>query len=240
MEVGPYAVIGSQVEIGEGSRIGAHAVLRGPMRIGKRNEIFPFAALGEVSQDLTAKPEDDTRVEIGDDNRIREFVTVQRGTLKDTGITRVGNHNLLMNYVHVGHDCVLGDYNVIANGSQLGGHIHVGDWVVLGGGVLVLQRCHLGSHCFAAGGTGITRDVPPFVVVQENPAVPRGVNLEGLRRRGFDAEAMNAIKMAYRKLFMSGLRHEAVLAELQPLAEGCDPVRQLLDFVRASTNLVHK
>lgn len=240
VRVGPYAVIGPDVEVGEGTRIGAHAVLRGPMCIGKRNAIFPFTALGEVSQDLTAKPEDDTRVEIGDDNRIREFVTIQRGTLKDTGVTHIGNHNLLMNYVHVGHDCVLGDHNVLANGTQLGGHIHVENWVVLGGAVLVLQRCHLGSHCFAAGGAGITRDVPPFVVVQQNPAVPRGVNLEGLKRRGFTPEAMRDIKTAYRKLFLSDASIEAALSELAELAETSEPVRGMVDFVRGAAHLVHK
>ncbi|HEU0197350.1 MAG TPA: acyl-ACP--UDP-N-acetylglucosamine O-acyltransferase [Nevskiaceae bacterium] len=238
VEVGPYAIIGADVEVGEGTRIDAHAVLRGPLRVGKRNQIFPFATLGEVSQDLTAKRDDATRVEVGDDNLIREFVTIQRGTLKDTGLTRVGNHNLLMNYVHVGHDCVLGDHNVIANGTQLGGHIHIADWVVLGGAVLILQRCHLGSHCFAAGGSGITRDVPPFVVVQHNPAVARGINVEGLRRRGFGADDLRDIKLAYRKLFMSGLRLEAALTELAETAERSAAVRDMIGFMRSATHPV--
>lgn len=238
--VGPYAVIGAAVEIGTGTRVGAHAVLRGPLRIGRRNLIFPFAALGEVSQDLTARPEDDTRVEIGDDNRIREFVTVQRGTLKDSGVTHVGNRNLLMNYVHVGHDCHLGDDNVIANGTQLGGHILIGNWVVLGGAVLVLQRCHLGSHCFAAGGSGITRDVPPFVTVQHNPAVVRGLNLEGLRRRGFSAAAMRDLKSAYYVLFMSGLHRDEALAQLAELAATSEHVRSLVEFMRGSDHTVRR
>lgn len=234
VEVGPYAVIGADVEVGEGTRIDAHAILRGPLKVGKRNEIFPFATVGEVSQDLTAKRGDDTRVEIGDDNRIREFVTIQRGTYKDTGVTRIGHHNLLMNYVHVGHDCVIGDHNVLANATQLGGHIHIGDWVVTGGAVLVLQRCRLGSHSFAAGGSGITRDIPPYVVVQQNPAVPRGLNIEGLRRRGFTPEDVRDIKIAYRKFFVSGLHVEAAIAQLAELAASSEHVRAMVEFMRAS------
>ncbi len=234
VEVGPYAVIGPGVEVDEGTHIDTHAILRGPLKMGKRNEVFPFATIGEVSQDLTAKREDDTRVEIGDDNLIREFVTIQRGTYKDTGITRIGSHNLLMNYVHVGHDCVLGDHNVLANGTQLGGHIHIGDWVVTGGAVLVLQRCKLGSHSFAAGGAGITRDIPPYVVVQQNPAVPRGLNVEGLRRRGFTPDDMRDIKIAYRKFFISGLHVEAAIEELSELATANAHVREMVEFMRAS------
>lgn len=238
--VGAYSVIGAGVEIGEGTRIGPHAVLAGPMRIGRHNRIFQFTSLGEVSQDLTARDEDATSVVIGDGNLIREFVTIQRGTLKDSGVTRIGHHNLFMNYVHVGHDCVFGDHGVYANGCQFGGHITVEDWVVLGGGTLVAQRCRLGAHSFSAGGAGITRDVPPYLVVQHNPAIPRGINLEGLRRRGFDAAAVTAIKQAYRLLFVSDLPAEEARAQLAALAETAPAVQRFHAFICQSDRLIQK
>jgi UDP-N-acetylglucosamine acyltransferase len=238
VEVGPYSVIGPGVTVGEGTRIGPHVVLKGPMTIGCDNRIFQFASIGEVSQDLTARDGDDTRVEIGNGNLIREFVSIQRGTLKDTGVTRIGDHNLFMNYVHVGHDCVFGNRGVFANGTQFGGHITVEDWVVLGGGTLVAQRCRLGAHSFAAGGAGITRDIPPFVLVQGNPAEPRGINLEGIRRRGFTAEDIAEIKQAYKLLYISDAPFAEAKAQLAQFAQSSNCARLMSDFVAKAKQLL--
>ena len=240
VEVGAYSVIGANVSIGEGSIIGAHAVLKGPMRIGKHNRIYSFVALGEVSQDKTAKPEDATSVEIGDGNTIREFVTIQRGTLKDTGITRIGDDNWIMNYVHIAHDCVIGSHGVFANNSTLAGHVTIEDHVVLGGGTLIAQHVRLGAHCFSAGGAGITRDVPPFFIVQGNPAGPRGINIEGIRRRNFSAEDLADIKHAYRILFISDASAADARAELSELAKTSPQVRRISEFVESSKRLIQK
>jgi len=243
VEVGPYSVIGPQVRIGPDSRVGPHVVLKGPMSIGARNRIFQFSSLGEISQDMTARQDDDTRVEIGDDNVIREYVTIQRGTLKDKatqGITRVGDNNWIMAYVHIAHDCTVGSHTVFANGTTFAGHVTVEDWVVLGGATLIHQFCRLGAHCFSAGGAGITRDVPPFLVVQGNPAVPRGINIEGIRRRGFTAEDLSDIKAAYRLLYLSDLPAEQARAELTALARSSAPARLMHEFVVNAKRLIQR
>ncbi|MDB5986853.1 MAG: acyl-ACP--UDP-N-acetylglucosamine O-acyltransferase [Nevskia sp.] len=240
VEVGAFSVIGAQVQIGEGTIVGAHAVLKGPMRIGKHNRIYSFVALGEVSQDKTAKPEDATSVVIGDGNTIREFVTIQRGTLKDTGITRIGDDNWIMNYVHIAHDCAIGSHGIFANNSTLAGHVTIEDHVVLGGGTLIAQYVRLGAHCFTAGGAGVTRDVPPFFIVQGNPAGPRGINIEGIRRRNFSAEDLTDIKHAYRILFMSDAPAAEARAELAELATRSPQVRRISEFVESSKRLIQK
>jgi len=240
VEVGAYSVIGADVELGEDCRIGAHVVLQGPMRMGRRNQVFPFASLGGISQDMSAREDDDTWVEIGDDNTIREYVTIQRGTLKDAGVTRLGDRNWIMAYVHIAHDCVIGNHTIFANATTLAGHVVVGDWAVLGGATLVHQFCRLGAHCFSAGGAGITRDVPPFVVVQDNPARPRGINIEGIRRRDFSAADLSDIKQAYRSLFVAGLKRDQALAELRPLAARSSHVRHMVEFVERSKRLIQK
>lgn len=240
VEVGPYSVVGSHVEIDANCRIESHVVVNGPLRMGKRNHVFSFAALGGLSQDMSARPEDDTRVEIGDDNTIREYVTIQRGTRKDTGVTRLGNRNWIMAYVHIAHDCTIGNHTVLANGTTLAGHVVIEDWAVLGGATLVHQFCHLGAHCFSAGGSGITRDVPPFIVVQGNPAGPRGVNVEGIRRRDFDANDLTEIKRAYRVLFMSGQSRELALNSLQALTQKSQHVQHMFEFVQNSNRLIQK
>ena len=240
VEVGPYAVIGPGVTIGEGSWIGPHVVLQGPMRLGRRNKVFQFASLGEISQDKTAKKDEDTRVEIGDDNVIREYVTIQRGTLKQQGLTRLGDDNWIMAYCHIAHDCLIDSHTIFANGTTLAGHVHVEDYVVLGGATLIHQFCRIGTHSFSAGGAGITRDVPPFVVVQGNPAAPRGINIEGIRRRGFTADDITDIKHAYRSLFMAGLRADEIKTELAQIAERSPHVRRLLEFVEQSKRLIQK
>jgi UDP-N-acetylglucosamine acyltransferase len=241
VEVGPYSVIGAGVSLDEDCWVGPHAVLQGPMRMGKRNRVFQFASVGEISQDKSARRDDPTRVEIGDDNVIREYVTIQRGTLKEQqGLTRIGNDNWIMAYCHIAHDCFIDDHTIFANGTTLAGHVHVEDYVVFGGATLIHQYCRIGAHSFSAGGAGITRDVPPFVVVQGNPAGPRGVNLEGIRRRNFSAEDISDIKAAYRTLFMAGLRQDEIKAELGELAQRSPHVKRMLEFVENSKRLIQK
>ena len=240
VEVGPYTVIDANVQIGEGSVIGPHVVLKGPMRLGKRNRVFQFASLGEISQDKTARHADPTRVEIGDDNIIREYVTIQRGTLKQEGVTRLGNDNWIMAYVHIAHDCMIDSHTVFANGTTLAGHVHVEDYVVLGGATLIHQFCRLGAHSFSAGGAGITRDVPPFVVVQGNPAAPRGINVEGIRRRGFTSDDVTAIKQMYRILFLANLKAEEIKSELGQLSQTSPHAGRMLEFIEKSKGWVQK
>jgi UDP-N-acetylglucosamine acyltransferase len=210
------------------------------MRLGARNRVFQFASLGEISQDMSAKYEDDTRVEIGDDNVIREYVTIQRGTLKDTGVTRIGNNNWVMAYCHIAHDCAVGDRCVFANGTTFAGHVTVEDWVVLGGATLIHQFCRIGAHSFSAGGAGITRDVPPFVLVQGNPAAARGINIEGIRRRGFTAEDLSNIKQAYRLLFLSDLPAEETRRQLAELGQGSACAQRMYEFVQNSKRLIQR
>lgn len=235
VEVGPYSVIGAQVRIDANTRVGPHVVLKGPMRIGRDNEIFQFASLGEISQDKTAKPGDPTSVQIGDGNTIREYVSIQRGTMKEyeakRGETRVGDRNWIMNYCHIAHDCALGSDTIFANNTSLAGHVEIGDWVVLGGFTLVYQHCRIGAHAFTAFSTGVGGDVPPFVMVQGNPAEPRAINKEGLRRRGFSASEMDAIEEAYKLIYRSGKVMAEVRQELAEMAQGSVHVRSMLDFI---------
>jgi UDP-N-acetylglucosamine acyltransferase len=222
------------VRVGEDTWIGPHVMLRGPMAIGKRNRIYQFASLGEISQDKTARPDEPTRVEIGDDNTIREYVTIQRGTLKEQGLTKVGNDNWIMNYVHIGHDCTVGDHNIFTNNTALAGHILVEDWVGCGGYTLVHQFCRLGAYCFTGGGTALRGDVPPFVIVQGDPAQARGVNAEGLKRRGFTPEEIGDIKEAYKLIYMSGLVMAEVKAKLAEMGQRSPHCLRLLKFIESS------
>lgn len=230
VEVGPFTVIGPGVEIASGTTIGPHVTLRGPTRIGRDNRIFQYASVGEEPQDKKFGGEE-TRLEIGDRNTIREFVTLNRGTSQDRGVTSLGNDNWIMAYVHVAHDCVIGDRTVFANGSSLAGHVIVEDDVILGGFSLVHQFCHIGTHAFSAMGTTIKQDVPPFVTVAGNPAEPHGINVEGLRRQGFDAADIQALRRAYRSLYKAGLRLEQAVASMQEMAVAHPPVAELLRFI---------
>ncbi len=235
VEVGPYSVIGAGVRIGAGSRVGAHVVLDGPMQIGRDNQIFPYAALGAISQDKTAKQDDPTSVVIGDGNVIREFVTIQRGTMKEfdtkRGVTSIGDRNWIMNYCHIAHDCEVGSDTIFANNASLAGHVQVGDWVILGGYTLVYQFCRIGSHAFTAFSAGVSGDIPPFVMVQGNPAEPRAINKEGLRRRKFETADVEAIEEAYKLIYRSGKVLADVKSELVPLAEANAHVKRMLDFI---------
>lgn len=230
VEVGPFAVIGAGVRIGRGCSIGPHAIIKGPTRIGADNQIFQFAVVGESPQDKKYAGES-TELVVGDRNVIREFATLHRGTIQDQGITRVGDDNLLMAYTHVAHDCQIGNHVILANAASLGGHIRIDDWAILGGFSIVHQFCHIGAHCFTAMGSVITRDVPPFVIVSGHPAHPRGVNVEGLRRRQFEPKRIQRIRQAYRVLYRSGLRIDQALEQLRPWVSDSVDMRELVEFL---------
>ena len=231
--VGPYSVIGPHAEIGDGTWIGAHVVLDGRIRIGRNNRIFHFASLGAPPQDKKYKGED-TAVEIGDDNTIREYVTINRGTALDVGVTRLGNDNWVMAYVHFAHDVQIGSHTIFANACQLAGHVTVGDWAIFGATTLVHQFVHIGAHAFTGMGTYLPQDLPPFVTAAGNMAKPYGINSEGLRRRGFSADAIAGLKRAYRTLYRSGLALEEARRQLQAQVAACPPVGELLEFLERS------
>ena len=230
VEVGPYSIVGPAVELGEGTWIGAHVVLDGRARIGRRNRIFHFASIGAPPQDKKYAGED-TAVEIGDGNVIREYVTINRGTALDAGVTRVGSDNWIMAYVHFAHDCQIGSHSIFANACQLAGHVTVGDWAIFGATTLVHQFVHIGAHAFTGMGTYLPQDLPPFVTAAGNMARPYGINSEGLKRRGFSPQTINGLKQAYRTLYRRGLGLEEARRELESQAEDCPPVREILDFL---------
>ncbi|HEY3521220.1 MAG TPA: acyl-ACP--UDP-N-acetylglucosamine O-acyltransferase [Rhodanobacteraceae bacterium] len=231
--VGPYSVIGAEVEIGEGSSVGAHALIEGPTKIGRNNRIGAYAAVGGDPQDKKYHGERST-LSIGDGNTIREFVTINRGTEDGGGVTRIGDDNWIMAYVHVAHDCTIGNHTVLANNATLAGHVEIGDHVVLGGFCGVHQFCKIGAHAFAAMFAAINRDVPPFVYAAGQFAEPRGVNAEGLKRRGFSTARIAAIRRAYRTLYMSGKTLADARVELQQQAQSSEDVRALIEFINRS------
>lgn len=233
IHVGPFAVIGPGVRIGAGCRIGPHAVIVGPTRIGRDNHVHAFASVGTDPQDKKFAGET-SRLEIGDGNTFREFVTVNRGTTGGGGVTRIGDDNWIMAYVHIAHDCLIGSHTVFANNTTLAGHVTVADHVVLGGFTLVHQFCRLGQHSFTAMGSAINRDVPPFVTVAGQMATPRGINTEGLKRRGFSSRRIAAIRRAYKLIYRSGLLLDEALERLRGEAADNDDVRVLCEFVAAS------
>src|SRR5580698_3285760 len=233
VQIGPFSVVGADVVIGSGTWIGPHAVINGPTHIGRNNKIFQFASLGDAPQDKKYNGEP-TRLEIGDRNVFRESVTVNRGTIHDKGVTRIGNDNLLMAYSHVAHDCWLGDQIVMANCATLGGHVELGDWVIMGGLSAVHQYTKVGAHCFIAHNAAVTRDVPPYVMAVGRPAVPHSVNSEGLKRRGFSAEQILNIRGAYRVLYRSGLKLKAAMEELEKMAAVHAEVRPFVEFIARS------
>lgn len=227
VRVEAFAVIGPEVEIGEGSWVGSHAVIRGPTRIGRHNRIFQFSSVGEEPQDKKFQGEH-SRLEIGDGNTIREFVTINRGTGDGGGITRIGDDNWIMAYCHIAHDCLVSNHTVFANNASLAGHVEVANHVILGGFSLVHQFCRLGRNCFLAFGAHVDRDVPPFVMAAGQRATPRGINVEGLRRHGFEPAQVQAVKAAFRLLYRSGLRldeaRERLAAQSAEHAEVADMV----------------
>ena len=234
IEVGAHTLIGEHVEIGAGCRVGPHAVITGHTRIGRNNRIFQFTSLGAPPQDKKYGGEP-TRLEIGDDNTIREFCTFNCGTVQDAGVTRLGNDNWIMAYVHLAHDCQIGSHTVFANNSQLAGHVHVADHAILGGFTAVHQFCHIGAHSLTAIGTVVLQDVPPFVIASGNTAKPHGINAEGLKRRGFSADAITRIKRAYKTLYKTGRTLEDAKREIAKQIRACPDLQLLSDFLAAST-----
>jgi len=234
VEIGPYAVIGPHVEIGPGCRIGPHTVVTGHTRIGAGNRIYQFASLGEAPQDKKYAGEP-TRLEIGDNNTIREFCTFNCGTVQDAGVTRLGNDNWIMAYCHLAHDCQVGDHTVFANNAQLGGHVHVGDYAVLGGYTGVHQHCRIGAHVITGVGTVVLQDIPPFVTASGDSAKPYGINTEGLKRRGFSADTIARLKRAYKTLYKAGHTLAEAKRELARQVAECPEVQLLVDFLAGST-----
>jgi UDP-N-acetylglucosamine acyltransferase len=235
--VGPFSIIGANVQIGSGTVIGPHAVVNGPTVIGADNHIFQFASIGDAPQDKKYSGEP-TRLEIGDRNVFRESCTINRGTTQDKGVTRVGSDNLFMAYSHVAHDCQVGNKTVFANCASLAGHVEIGDWVTLGGLTAVHQHVKVGAHAFLAGGTIAQRDVPPYVMVAGNPAIPHAVNSEGLKRRGFTEQEIRQIRKAYRILYRSDLKLADAMKRLNALGETQPCVRMFADFIAASTRSI--
>lgn len=228
--VGPYTVIGPDVVIGDDCWIGPHVVINGPTTIGKENRIYQFASVGEVPQDLKYAGEP-TCLQIGDRNVIREYVTINRGTVSGGGLTRVGDDNLLMAYIHIAHDCSVGNNTIFSNNASLAGHVTIGDRVILSGFTLVHQFCSVGDHAFTGMGSAISKDVPPYLMVTGNPGHPHGINSEGLKRRGFSPKSIRAIKKAYKLLYRSGLQLERAKQEIAAMAEEVDELKVFSRFL---------
>lgn len=234
VEIGPYSIIGPGVRIGSGTRIGPHVVMRGPMTIGRDNRIFQFASVGEDCQDKKYKGEP-TELVIGERNVIREGCTLHRGTVQDKGVTRIGSDNLLMAYVHIAHDCVVGDGTIFANNATIAGHVHVGDGVILGGFTAVHQFVHIGAWAMTAFSSAVNQDIPAFVMVRGNMAEAHGMNFEGMKRRGYSAEVIAALRNAYKTVYLRGLKIEEALAQLEADAASMPEVKLFVDSIRTST-----
>ncbi len=232
--IGPFSIVGPDVHIGAGTRIESHVVLKGPTSIGLNNHIYQFSSIGEDTPDLKYNGEP-TTLTIGDNNVIREGVTLHRGTVQDRGDTKIGSHNLLMAYVHVGHDSVIGDHCILVNNAALAGHVIVDDWAILGGFTLVHQFCRIGAHCFTGMGSAVGKDVPAFMMVTGAPAETRTINAEGLRRRGFTPDDITTLLKAYKLVFRRSLTTEQAISELYPLVEQSEKVTTLIDSLKAST-----
>jgi len=233
VSIGPYSIIGADVEIGKGSWIGPHVVINGPTKIGKNNKIFQFASIGEDPQDLKFAGET-SYLEIGDDNTIRENVTISRGTEDGGNITRVGNHNLIMAYVHIAHDCQVGNHIIFANSASCAGHVEVGDHAILGGFTLVHQFTKIGSYCFTSMGAIINQDVPPYVIVASNYGKANGINKVGLKRSGYSDEVIRAIVNAYKLMVRSKKPREQVMQDAAKLIEDYPEVKMMADFITQS------
>ena len=233
VEIGPYTVIGDDVTIGSGTRIDSHVVINGPTRIGHDNHIYQFASIGDDPQDKKYRGEP-TRLTIGDRNTIREFCTVSRGTTQDLGDTVLGDDNWIMAYVHIAHDCVVGNKTIMANNVTLAGHVHVDDWVIFGGFSGAHQFTRIGAHAFLGMYSGVNRDVPAYTMVSGQPAIPRGINSEGLKRREFSEEQIRNIKNAYRLVYRKGLKLTEAIAEIEQLSQSQPELVIFLESLRAS------
>lgn len=238
VEIGPYSIVGPHVMIGPGTVVASHVVIEGRTTIGARNRIAAFNAIGGAPQDKKYAGED-TRLEIGDDNVLREYGTFNLGTVQGGGVTRIGNDNWIMAYVHVAHDCIVGSHTIFANKAQIAGHAEVGDWAILGGDTGLHQFVRIGEHAFTGIGTMLRQDVPPFVMASGDPATPHGINVEGLKRRGFDAAQISALRRAYKSLYRSGLTLDEARAAIDAQAAGdaemAEPLRALNAFLGTAT-----
>ena len=217
VQVGPYAVIGAHVRIGGGTQVGAHCVIEGHTTIGADNRIFQFASIGARSQDMSDSGDADTALEIGDRNTIREFCTLNLGTTKEEGVTRIGSDNWIMAYVHIAHDCQIGSHVILANAATLGGHVHLGDWVFVGGLTGIHQFVRVGPHAMTGFQTRLSQDLPPFVTAAGSPAEAQSINAEGLKRRGFSPERIALVKQMYRLLYRKGLTLESARQQIEAL-----------------------
>ena len=237
VEIGPYAIVGPNVTLGAGTVIGSHSVIEGHTTIGAANRIGHYASIGGRPQDMKYQGEP-TRLVIGDRNTIREFTTIHTGTVQDGGVTTLGDDNWIMAYVHIGHDCHVGNNTILSSNAQMAGHVIVGDWAIVGGMSGVHQFVRIGEHSMLGGASALVQDIPPFVIAAGNKAEPHGINVEGLRRRGFSPDAISALRSAYRLLYKNSLSLEEAKAQLRELAsaggDGDEPVATLLAFVEAS------
>lgn len=232
--IGPFCIIGANVTIGARTVLQSHVVINGHTQIGEDNEIYQFSSIGEVNQDLKYAGEE-TRVVIGDRNRIRESCSIHRGTTQGTGVTTLGSDNLLMGNTHIAHDVLIGDHCIFANNATLAGHVTVDDYAIIGGMTAVHQWCTIGRHVMVGGCSGVVQDIPPYVIAQGNHASPFGINIEGLKRRGFSKESLHAIRNAYKLLYRSGKTLDEIKPEIAALAEQYDDVKPFYDFFARST-----
>lgn len=232
--VGPGTIIGSDVEIGEGTWVGPHVVIQGPTVIGKNNKIFQFASVGDEPQDITYQGEP-TRLEIGDNNIIREFCMISRGTVKGGGLTRIGDDNFFMAYTHIGHDCIVGNHIIMVNYSALSGHVVLNDYANIGAYAAVHQFCYVGAYAFIARATYVTKDVLPYVMIAGHTTSACGINTVGLRRRGFSSEAIDCLRRAYKIIYRKGLTVQQAVTELELLQVNCPEILPMIDILNKST-----
>jgi UDP-N-acetylglucosamine acyltransferase len=234
VKIGPFSCIAANVEIGENTEIMSHVVIKGPTQIGRENIIFQFASVGEACQDLKYNGEA-TRLEIGDRNTIRESVTIHRGTIQDKGITKIGNDNLFMINSHIAHDCIIGDHCIFANNATLAGHVVIGNYAIIGGICAIHQFCIIGEHSMLGGGSIVVKDVPPYVMAQGNHCAPFGINIEGMKRRGFDKTEIKAVRAVYKELFRSGKTLVEVKPLIEEMAKEHEAVARFISFFEKST-----
>ena len=241
VSIGPYCIVGPHVRIDAGTELAAHVILEGRVHLGRRNRVASFACIGGAPQDKKYAGEE-TSVEIGDDNTIREYVTINRGTVQDAAVTRIGHRNWIMAYVHFAHDCQIANHTIFSSNAQIAGHVQVGDWAILGGMCGVHQFVRIGSHAMLGGASALVQDIPPFVIAAGDKASPHGINVEGLKRRGFSSETISALRQAYKVLYKDGLSFEEAKVEIQKMALAsasdtatAEKLTEFHDFIAAST-----
>lgn len=234
VSIGPGSFIGENVEIGEGTWVGPHVVIQGPTTIGKNNKIFQFASVGDEPQDITYRGEP-TRLEIGDNNVVREYCMISRGTVKGGGLTKVGDNNFLMAYAHIGHDCIVGNHTIMVNYSALSGHVTLNDYAIIGAYAAIHQFCHVGAYAFIARATYVTKDVLPYVMIAGHTTSAYGINTVGLRRRGFSSSAIDHLRRAYKIIFRKGLTVQQAVAELEGLQTDCPEVIPMIEALNNSS-----